>query len=64
MEHIIHVRPHQEGWGFQLGAEIAGSYRSKEAAVDAAQTYASRLLGDDRGVMIIVPTKEAEQPRN
>jgi hypothetical protein len=58
MDQIIHVFPHQEGWGFQLGAEIAGSYRTKEAAATAAKNYASRLLGEDRDVMIIVPMKD------
>lgn len=59
-DEVICIRPHDEGWGFQHRAEIAGSYKSREEAAAAAQTFANHLLGADRNVMILVPTPAHE----
>ncbi|BAT59596.1 hypothetical protein GJW-30_1_02129 [Variibacter gotjawalensis] len=60
MQHVrFEVARHVEGWGIKRGAEIAGSYPSKEAALEAAKMVASGYLGRGMQVTISMPSMVA-----
>lgn len=50
------IAKHVEGWGIRRGAEIAGSYPTREAALEAAKAFAQKHLGQGKHVSIRVPT--------
>ncbi len=50
------IAKHVEGWGIRRGAEIAGSYRTREEALEAAKAFAQKHLGKGKHVTIRVPT--------
>jgi hypothetical protein len=54
---IYEVAEHVEGWGIRRGAEIAGSYRTREDALEAAKAFAQKHLGQGKHVAIRVPTR-------
>jgi hypothetical protein len=50
------IARHVEGWGIKRGCEISGSYRSKEAALEAAKVVAASYLGRGLQVTIRMPS--------
>lgn len=50
------IARHVEGWGIRRGAEIAGSYPTREAALEAAKLFAQKHFGQGKHVSIRMPT--------
>jgi hypothetical protein len=55
------IVPHPEGWAVRHNREVTGPYETKQAAFEAAASFAEREIADGRGVELRVPAEGRPQ---